>query len=176
MTEGLLIIAITAPGFVDGEADKISEILVSGKADLVHIRKPEWDAAQIGNLIEQIPESLRLRLKLHDHFELLEKYSLGGVHINRRNPVPPDGARSVSRSLHSVEQLPESDHYDYVTLSPIFDSISKQGYRSAFSLQEIAPHIRGRKVVALGGVTPDRLPLLRHAGFFGAAMLGHFWH
>ena len=31
------------------------------------------------------------------------------------------------------------------------------------------------RVVALGGVTPDSLELLRQKGFFGAALLGYIW-
>ncbi len=77
--------------------------------------------------------------------------------------------------MHSIEQLDQSENFDYVTLSPIFDSISKPGYKSAFNLENISRYIRGKKVVALGGVTPDKFPALRDAGFFGAAMLGHFW-
>lgn len=68
---------------------------------------------------------------------------------------------------------------DYVFLSPIFDSISKSGYHSAFTLevlQQAAAHnIIDEKVVALGGVTPDKVKWLRQIGFGGAAMLGAVW-
>ena len=63
-----------------------------------------------------------------------------------------------------------------MTLSPVFDSISKQGYRSAFDPDSLRPWLEGKRVVALGGVTPERIPLLRDAGFSGAAMLGYFWN
>ena len=68
---------------------------------------------------------------------------------------------------------------DYVFLSPIFDSISKRGYRSQFSLTELqkaaAEGIIDSKVVALGGITKDKLPLLQSLHFGGAAMLGAIW-
>lgn len=63
-----------------------------------------------------------------------------------------------------------------MTLSPIFDSISKNGYRSAFDLDEIKDMITGRHVTALGGVTPDAFPILREKGFSGAALLGYIWN
>lgn len=172
---GFLTIAITSPDFVEGEAARISEILRNGEADIVHIRKPGWDEVRTELLIREIPADLYPRLKFHDHFQLLSRFPLAGVHLNSRNPEAPANAASVSISFHSIEQLDAATHYDYVTLSPVFDSISKTGYRSAFSLKEIAPVIKGKRVVALGGVTPDRIPLLRDAGFFGAAMLGYFW-
>ena len=65
----------------------------------------------------------------------------------------------------------------YVFLSPIFDSISKQGYKAAFPLQQLrmialeAPVA----VVGLGGVTARNMPLLREAGLSGAAFLGYLF-
>lgn len=175
MTEGLFIVAITSPDKIYNESQKISNILEGREADIVHIRKPEWTIEETDCLIRSIPERLHPKLKLHDHFELIERYELAGVHLNRRNPIPHPKAKSVSISCHSIEQLEEYEHYDYITLSPIFDSISKAGYHSAFDLEEIKSHLNGRKVVALGGVTPSKFHLLRQTGFFGAAMLGHFW-
>lgn len=175
MDRDFLIIAITTPGFFPDEAGRISEILNSGLAHIVHIRKPDLDITATEQLIAEIPEELHHRLKLHDHFDLLSSFQLGGVHLNSRNPTAPPGALSVSRSFHTIEQLADAEHYDYVTLSPIFDSISKKGYRQAFYLPSLAEPLKGRRVVALGGVTPDRIPLLKAVGFFGCAMLGHFW-
>ena len=90
----------------------------------------------------------------------------------------PDGYTGhVSRSCHSLEEVRLwKPSCDYVFLSPIFDSVSKEGYCSAFS-----PEVLGRacsegvidgKVIALGGVTPERTGVLRSFGFGGAAMLG----
>jgi thiamine-phosphate pyrophosphorylase len=67
-------------------------------------------------------------------------------------------------------------HFDYVFLSPIFDSISKAGYKSAFTeemLKEASDKgIIDEKVVALGGVTFDKIPYLKKLNFGGAAMMG----
>ncbi len=176
MVDGdFIVIAITSPDTIPNEADRICGILRNGDADIVHIRKPDWTEQQTRELLEKIPSEFYSRIKIHDHFQLLSQFDLAGVHLNSRNPVAPENARSVSRSLHEIEQLPLSKHYDYVTLSPIYDSISKSGYRSRFSLPELKPFLTGRKVIALGGVTPEKFPELRDAGFSGAAMLGHFW-
>lgn len=169
------IIAITSPGQSEGENLRIAQILRDGEADIVHIRKPEWNEAMTADLLERIPPEFYPRIKIHDHFRLLDRFPLMGVHLNARNSTPPENARSVSRSLHSIEQLPLSTHYDYVTLSPVFDSISKSGYNSAFTLSELKPFLKGKRVIALGGVTPERFPDLKEAGFSGAAMLGYFW-
>lgn len=175
MKGGFLKIAITSPEAFPHEASRIASILENKEADLVHIRKPSWNLQQMEGLVREIPSFLHPKLKIHSNFILTERYDLCGVHLNHRNPVAPGNAKSVSISFHSIEQLASAGHYDYVTLSPIFNSISKLHYNSAFSLDELKPHLQGRKVVALGGVTPDKIPLLKEYGFYGCAMLGYFW-
>lgn len=168
-------IVFTSPGPVDHEAARISALLDSG-VDYVHIRKPDWSLREVKNLIEDIPYGLRKRLRLHGHFELLSEMNLAGVHLNSRNPVAPANARSVSISYHSVEELVESDRFEYVTLSPVFDSISKENYQSKFDLDSLSENIVGKKVVALGGVTPEVLFSLKEKGFYGGALLGYVWN
>lgn len=85
----------------------------------------------------------------------------------------------LSRSCHSLEEVEACEGFDYLTLSPVFNSISKPGYLSAFSLEklraEAASLLLQRKVFALGGVTPALLPSIAEAGFAGAAMVGAHW-
>lgn len=173
------IIAITAPGVYDREPERITSLLRSGEADYVHIRKPEWSEERVEKLILSIPEDLHHLLKLHDHHVLAEKYRLGGIHLNSRNPEIPESLKrkgfEVSKSCHSIKELIDIQEYDYVTLSPIFDSISKKGYISNFALEEINNTLKDKRVVALGGVTPDKLEMLKETGFYGAAMLGYFF-
>ncbi len=177
MAELFKTIVITSPYEIENEANKIRMLLESG-VDRVHIRKPDSSPAEVKELIEQIPYPLRRKLTLHGHFHLLDEMDLGGVHLNSRNPNAPKNALSISRSCHSVEEALgalDAEGCDYVTLSPIFDSISKEGYLSHFPMKETGEMIRGRRVVALGGVTPDKLKMLQNAGFFGAALLGYVW-
>lgn len=167
-------IVITAPGDVADEAGQLLCLLEAGIT--VHIRKPEWDARRVRDLLLCIPPLYHPQLRLHSHFELLEQFPLiGGVHLNSRCPVAPKGVEHISRSCHSLKELEDVDGYDYVFLSPIYDSISKTGYRSHFDLADLAPHLRGKRVVALGGVRPENFCELRQAGFSGAAMLGYVW-
>ena len=68
----------------------------------------------------------------------------------------------------------------YVFLSPIFDSISKKGYKHSFSNKDLEEAgingIINERVVALGGVTPEYIPQLRAWNFGGAAFLGDVWN
>lgn len=167
-----LTIAITEPHFLPDEGEMIA-ILLEGGIDLVHLRKPEADADGMERLILSVPAALRRRLRLHSCFHLIERYGLAGAHLNSRAPRW-DGP-SLSRSCHSIEEVADAEGMDYVTLSPVFDSISKQGYRAA-ALPAVLPTFSApRRVIALGGVTPDRFAALAEAGYAGAAMLGYLW-
>lgn len=174
MQDPFIIIAITSPDYVAEEAHKIRRLLEAG-VDFVHIRKPDYTLREVKDLIEDIPFDLRHRLRLHGHFSLVDEFNLAGVHLNQRNPEPPLNALSITRSCHKLSELEGLTGCSYVTLSPIFDSISKSGYTSRFDLDKIAPTIVGKHVVALGGVTPRHFPTLREHGFYGAAMLGYVW-
>ena len=160
-----MIIVITQPYFFQGEAERIVQLLSGGAADIVHIRKPLLDnQTQLERLIETLPSELYGRLVLHDCHQLALKYGLRGVHLNSRNPLPPDGfTGAVSISCHSLAELAvaRKKPYAYMSLSPIFDSISKPGYHSAFTAQQIAEArqqgLIDHRVMALGGVTFNQL-------------------
>lgn len=190
MDNDFLRIAITPERIFSGEADRIIKLLTDGIVDLVHLRHPENTAseAEITDLLFSIPESLHPHVTLHDHFGLIEKFKIGGVHLNSRNSVVPDNltplnnSLRISKSCHSIAEIETAIRengyrYSYVTLSPIFDSISKIGYPSAFTLDDLGkvlPQLNV-KVIALGGVTPDSFHLLQEAHFSGAAMLGYYF-
>lgn len=167
-------IAITYPDFFDGEADKIVSLLINGDFWRVHIRKPGSTPDAMAALIAAIPEALRNRLSVHDHFHLATQMHIGGVHLNSRNCKVPDGWRGLtSRSIHSIAEI-ASVSEDYAFLSPIYPSISKPGYRAEFNRDELRIAVNP-KIFALGGVTPDRIAELESIGFGGAAMLGSVW-
>ncbi len=174
-------IIITLPHFVKNEAERITAFLREGRADIVHIRKPEANGQEVERLLQSIPEGLHPCLTLHEHFELATTYRLHGVHTNSRHPLPPVGFEgSVSRSCHSLEEVARlKEEYSFVSLSPIFNSISKQGYMSAFTSEDIeqaaSAGIIDGKVFALGGITFDLLSKVRDMGFGGAMLLGDAW-
>ena len=174
-----MIIVITLPYFIEREAERIVQRLAH--VDLIHLRKPDASIEDMERLITAIPSEYHNRLVLHDHYSLAMKYNLYGVHLNSRNPLPPQGWKgSISRSCHSLEEIKEwKDRCNYLSLSPIYDSISKQGYLSAFSREliekSVADGIIDNKVLALGGVTFDKVEEVLSLGFGGAMILGDAW-
>lgn len=174
------IIVITRPYFFEGEDKYITYLLEQGIYRL-HIRKPHASEKEVQALIEKIPQKYYAQVVLHEHPHLVEKYQLQGFHLNSRCPHLPDGYKGgVSRSCHSLEEVVRyKDQCDYVFLSPIFDSISKEGYGSAFSQEELQnaykQGIINDNVIALGGIKPEHASYLEANGFGGMAFLGYVW-
>lgn len=171
----MLRIAITPPEIHPDEATIIKSILDAGW-DFVHLRHPDASLRDMRNLIEAIPQHLHGRLKLHGHFDLLCDFNLGGINLNRRCPVAPTYfTGAVSRSCHTLDEVRRHvRECSYVTLSPIFPSISKPGYRGKFTPTELSA-IPDGKVVALGGIVPQRINELAQYPFAGYAVLGYLW-
>ena len=177
-----MTIVITQPDFFDGEVERIVQLLHRGDVDLIHIRKPSATKEAVEALIKQIPQSLYDRLVLHDFHSLAVDYHLHGIHLNSRNPQPLKGwTGSVSISCHTLDELKQCQKasFNYMSLSPIFDSISKVGYKSAFTEEELrkAHHegIINERVLALGGVTFDNIDKVLKMGFGGGMILGDAW-
>lgn len=179
-TVQMKLVIITTPDFFVVEHLIINALFDEG-LDALHLRKPGSSAVLFERLISLIKEEYRKRIVIHDHFHLKKKYGLGGIHLNSRNPQLPDNYHgNVTCSCHSLEEVEQyKKKMKYVFLSPIFNSISKKGYSSAFdekTLREAADYgIIDSKVIALGGVSSENIPLLRDYGFGGGAILGAIW-
>lgn len=175
------LILLSTP-FCFVEEHQILNALFDEGLELLHLRKPDSPAAYLERLITLINEPYRKQIVIHDHFYLKAEYGLKGIHLNRRNPQPPsDYKGSISLSCHSAEEVVQSKRkFDYLFLSPIFNSISKQGYASHFppeQLRELSKKkVIDRKVMALGGVCADNIASLREYGFGGAVVLGDVWN
>jgi thiamine-phosphate pyrophosphorylase len=173
------LIVITSERMLEHEEAAIDRLFAGGLATL-HLRKPEATAHALQEMLEKINCRYHDRIVLHDHFALASLYKLKGVHLNRRNPDPPaDRGLTVSKSCHALNELEASERYDYVFLSPVFDSISKSGYRKAFTEKELIAARDNRlicpKVYALGGVSRKEIPQAARYGFGGVAVLGALW-
>ena len=177
MLQAMKLIAITKPYCENDEAAFIRRLFESG-FDIVHLRKPEADINYCRALLEKLTEEERKKIIVHDYHILYEEYSLKGIHINKNITTLPEGYQGFkTRSCHSLEEVKMyKNDFDYVFLSPIFDSISKVGYKSAFDedmLRKASEQgIIDEKVVALGGVTFEKIPYLKELNFGGAAMMG----
>lgn len=171
------IIALTTPKVTDDDAYIIKGLLDKG-VDVIHLRKPMSNVEECRALLSTLDRDYRERIIVHDHPELYYEFSLKGIHVNRSVTRLPDGyAGFKSCSCHTFDEVVRyKDDYDYLFISPIFDSISKVGYRSGFDegeLQRLSKEgVIDDRVIALGGVTFDKIAYLKSLHFGGVAMLG----
>lgn len=139
-------------------------------------------------LLKQIKPSNYKKLVIHAHYELIEKYNLKGIHFtekyrNELSDIQIKGLATVlkrkgmtlSTSFHNFEDLgKQGKYFDYAFLSPVFDSISKQGYSSNFTLEGLKKGFDENEiktaVYALGGITAENVHLLNDIGFEGIAL------
>lgn len=199
----MLRIIFTYPDDLPGEIEKIIHLMEEG-VDFVHIRKPDYSLGQLIEFISNIPEEYHQKLMIHNHYPLVGEFDLAGINLNRKamaelvpeeevdkcfiqplvqtrfgieiNRIKP---KLVSYSAHSFEEIEGlSFNPDYVFLSPIFDSISKEGYESAFEdLEELKSRLKKKKfrTIALGGIDDAKMSICEELGFNGTAMLGNVW-
>ncbi len=175
------LILLTTPYFFIEEHRIITALFDEG-LELLHLRKPDTEPVYSERLLTLIPDNYRKRIVTHDHFYLKSEYGLRGIHLNHRNPeLPPKYKGHISCSCHTEEEVMQHKRAcDYVFLSPVFDSISKDGYSSRFTPAAMADMARrrviDRKVMALGGVELPKIKELKTLGFGGAVLLGDIWN
>ena len=185
------LIVVTAPENKPEDTKYIQELFHAGLESL-HLRKPDQEKNDFENILKQLPSSLYKRIVIHSHYKLIEKYNLKGIHLTEwfiREAGPQEVKElieiahqrrlSVSGSFHSIEDFETLQlKLDYVFLGPVFDSISKEGYKSKINISDAAASLQKRKrfeVFAIGGISSDNIKSLKTAGFDGAALLGSIW-
>lgn len=151
-------IVITRPDFWLGEADAITLLFQAGMERL-HLRKPGATEHEIESLMAQIPACYH------------ERIVVGKI------------TTATTCSCHNIAELAEqkrNPQYEYLTLSPIYDSISKEGYKAAFSEEELmaarTAGIIDERVMAMGGISRDNVETVLRYGFGGVLVLGDAWH
>jgi thiamine-phosphate pyrophosphorylase len=158
------LIVISSPTPVPNEHEIINSLFKEG-LEILHIHKPDLNKEQIKDLIGKIPSAHQKKVFMHSDFP----------------------------KFHSLQELKEhKGKYEYAFLSPIFDSISKPGYKSKFThrshtslpdkkgfsqiIPELITAVRGKNIIALGGIDTEKIELVRKVGFAGVAVLGAVWN
>jgi len=185
----MLLIIISPPENIPNEQKIVVALFYAG-LPIFHLRKPTFSADEMEKYILGIPTEFHQRMVLHSHYPLALKYDLKGIHLSEKmkNDQSIDNLsddfrhKSISASFHSLEDVKQNPKkYDYLFLSPVFDSISKCGYKSNFSLDTVDGFLNAKPaytnipVIALGGVSEAHIRLIKNTGFAGAALLCAIW-
>lgn len=179
------LIVVSNPDAVDGEADVINALFNEG-LELFHLRKPGSRQEDMAELVQAIERRYQQRIVWHQHHELCEQFGSTRVHLpeSRRREMQAGEweemkkkGYTLSTSVHAMgdyDTLPEG--FSYTFYGPVFDSISKQGYKPTGEIPAW-PVRKNRRtsVMAIGGVEPGNIHRVKQLSFDGAALLGAIW-
>jgi thiamine-phosphate pyrophosphorylase len=178
----MLKIIITYPTSFPTELEQIVRVLENEDCRL-HLRKPDYSESEYETLLQAIPAKFHARLVLHDYYHLAEKYKVGGLHFSTQKRAEISKSTNqqitISTSTHSLEELSALDgQFAYAFLSPIYPSISKQGYEGNLDMEAVQAYLQKphqTKVIALGGIDETKISQIAQWGFDGYAQLGNIW-
>jgi thiamine-phosphate pyrophosphorylase len=166
VTPGGLVL-LTDRRIAAGSLPAVVEAAVRGGCEWVILREKDLPRTRRRALADQLRELLppgHLIVAGHD--------PLGGsaVHLAAADPPPSAGLSLIGRSCHAPVVVSD---VDYVTLSPIFGTVTKPGYGPALGPSRAA-EIAGRVPwLALGGIdSASRATSCARAGAAGIAVLG----
>ena len=183
------IIVISNSEPLEDEGRILTKLFENG-LETLHLRKPKYSTRQLRKLIASIPDHFHDRIIIHSHHNLSRKFKLKGIHMtksHKRRPFwkwlnekilkikNPNALITTSHSRIS-SLFEEEEKYDYIFLSPVFDSLSgkyqsgftEHGLRSAISKTEF-------KVIARGGVDINCIEKAKDIGFEGIALYTSIW-
>lgn len=179
------LIIISPPYNIEGEIELLRYLFDDG-LEYFHLRKPGIDSAilekSLIDYLEQLHEKYHDKIILHSNYDLVQKYNLKGMHYSKNN-LPIRNLNYIKRqsaSFHSIDEIEKNKYpFNYVFLSPVFDSISKQNYKSNFDLTTISNLLKSNhervEVIALGGIDENTVLQAYESGFNGVAVLGAVW-
>lgn len=180
-----MLIVLTPEKTLKNEIFSICKIFAADLSAL-HVRKPDFSKEEMADYLKQIPKKFYKKIVLHSQYELIQTFKLKGAHLTEKsrkstkqiNFLKRNKIKIVSTSFHDLKEIASNRRkYEYAFLSPIFNSVSKKNYKSAFDTEKLKPFLKKTKnqIIALGGINETNIVLTKQVGFYGAATIGYVW-
>lgn len=184
-------IVISDPGLVVNETETVNRLFEAGLSAF-HLRKPDFSSRDMRNYLSSIEAKYLNRIIIHSNHLLAARFPLAGIHLTEKHRLDKYRKSSltvkylkfirqdlmVTTGYHTLGSLKAKNQgYAYVFLSPVFESISKIGYRGSFNEDSLQKAVMKAdcKVVAMGGIDEDKIGKAAQLGFYGVALLGAIW-
>ncbi len=181
-----MIVLIAPETDVPNEIEILHDLFREGLS-YYHLRKPSKGYHDHAFYLQQIDVQYHNRIITHYHHELINTFSLKGIHFQeqkRRDVLETKNRyaylnnlqindKTMSSSFHDPKTIENCDiKFDYHLLSPVFSSISKPDYEGrCFTVNHIP-----KKTIGMGGVTQDNLNRFKLMGYQGVGVLGGVWY
>ena len=179
-----MLIVIAPEQDIPNEISILNQLFDAG-LEYYHLRKPYKNYEEHCVYLNQIDEKYHNRIVVHYFHELVNTYNLKGIHFQeqkRRDHIDNPGhyfkelsmyGKTISSSFHEPDELESCDfEFDYHLLSPVFSSISKQGYEG----RGFDVNYSDKLIVGMGGITTATLSEVFKLGFKGIGVLGGIWN
>jgi len=159
---------------------------VGAGVDMIQVRERDLDGGRLASLVTELVRLTRgtaTRVVVNDRLDVALACRADGVHL-RGDSIPPVPARSIAppgfligRSVHhEAEAKAVAPDVDYLIAGTVFPTSSKPGLTECLGVEGLARICRSVSVpvLAIGGMTPDRLADVATAGAAGVAAIGLF--
>jgi thiamine-phosphate pyrophosphorylase len=159
---------------------------VNAGVDLIQIRERDLQTAQLVDIAGDLADIARgspTRVLVNDRLDVALACRASGVHL-RSDSIPPAAVRSetgsrllIGRSVHQLDEAVEhAPAVDYLIAGTVFPSASKPASDCLLGeggLRQMS-HAVNVPVLAIGGVTVERVARIAVAGASGVAGIGLF--
>jgi thiamine-phosphate pyrophosphorylase len=161
----------------------VDECLAAG-LPAVQVREKDLGAGDLAFLCRRLvgpARDARAMLVVNDRVDVA--LAVGADAVQRAHTsLPVEDIRAVAGrrlrigvSVHSLEDAVDAElkGADWVTYGPVYDTPSKRPYGAPQGLERLATVARGLRipVIAIGGITPERVKEVRRAGAHGVAAI-----
>ncbi|SDJ01733.1 thiamine phosphate synthase [Natribacillus halophilus] len=154
--------------------------------DMIHVRDKEASLQRLKQQIDQLRKIgvNRERIILNEHADAAIAWDLGGVHLPGHSSWKGKDIKEkapglqVGASVHSQDEAVtrEEEGVDYLYYGHVFSSESKPDTppRGLEALQAVVQSV-SVPVMAIGGITRDRIAEVSQTGAAGIALISGFW-
>lgn len=163
-----------------------AEYAVEAGIDVIHVRERDLSGRELCAVARELVAVARgsgTRVVVNDRLDVALAAGAAGVHL-RGDSIGPTALRRVvpdgfmiGRSVHSREEaILHAEQVDYLIAGTVWPTASKPGAREFLGADGLAQMTAavGVPVIAIGGLSVDRVAAVARAGAAGIAAIGLF--
>lgn len=165
--------------------DVARELALGGGSELAfHARGRGLSGREHYDLAVRLSDSQTVRLFVNDRLDVAISVPTAGVQLGVGS-LPVSAARAlnplwwIGKSVHDLAEAEaaKTEGADYLVVGPVFATASHPGRTplGLVKLQQIAAGAGDLPVIAIGGITADRVRDVRGSGAYGVAAIRALW-
>lgn len=163
---------------------ELAALGIEGGADIIQFRQKEGDIRAFLHEAEKTARACRERntpLLINDRLDVMLGVEAAGIHLGQldlpvrlaRRILGPQAIIGATASTVRDALKAEEDGADYVGFGPVFETRSKANPASVKGLQGLEEVCKAVTipVIAIAGITPERVRPVMEAGAYGFAVM-----